>query len=170
MFLNCHTHFSFKYGTLSVDRLVAEAKNKKLDALALTDINSSAAVFPFIRAAQKAGIHPVIGIDFRNGIAQQYIGLARNQEGMYELNKHLSEHLIQQRPFADKAPPFENSFVVYPFPTAYFSLAEHEFIGIHTSQLNKLRSSPWYRKREYVLCLLYYYTCLHLSILMSLLL
>jgi len=148
MFLNCHTYFSFKYGTLSVDKLVAEAKSKKLDALALTDINSSAAVFPFIRAAQKAGIHPVIGVDFRNGIAQQYIGLARNQEGMYELNKHLSEHLIQQRPFAAKAPPFANSFVVYPFPATYFPLAEHEFVGIHPSQLNKLHSSPWYRKRE----------------------
>ncbi|MDA0314409.1 MAG: PHP domain-containing protein [Bacteroidetes bacterium] len=148
MFLNCHTYFSFKYGTLSVDKLVAEAKGKKLDALALTDINSSAAVFPFIRAAQKAGIHPVIGIDFRNGISQQYIGLARNQEGMYELNKHLSEHLIQQRPFTDKAPHFAKSFVIYPFPPEYFPLAEHEFVGIHPNQLNKLHTSPWYRKRE----------------------
>jgi len=148
MFLNCHSHFSFKYGTLSVDALVSEAKKRKVDALALTDINSSAAVFPFIRAAQKAGIHPVIGIDFRNGIAQQYIGLARNQEGLYELNKHLSEHLIQKQPFADKAPAFANSFVVYPFPKEYFPLAEHEYVGIQPSQLNKLHSSPWYRKRE----------------------
>jgi DNA polymerase-3 subunit alpha len=87
MFLNCHTHFSFKYGTLSVERLVAEAKRRKLDALALTDINSTAAVFPFIRTAQKVGIHPVIGVDFRNGMAQQYIGLARNQEGNFNSSR-----------------------------------------------------------------------------------
>lgn len=79
MFINCHSHFSFKYGTMSVEALIAEAKGKRLDSLALTDINCTAGVFPFIRAAQKAGIHPVIGIDFRNGVQQQYIGLARNQ-------------------------------------------------------------------------------------------
>ena len=148
MFLNCHTHFSFKYGTLSVERLVAEAKRRKLDALALTDINSTAAVFPFIRAAQKVGIHPVIGVDFRNGMTQQYIGLARNQEGMYELNKHLSTHLLHKRPFETKAPAFANSFVIYPFPVAAFPLAEHEYIGVHPGQLNKLLTSPWYRKKE----------------------
>ena len=148
MFLNCHTHFSFKYGTLSVERLVAEAKRRKLDALALTDINSTAAVFPFIRAAQKVGIHPVIGVDFRNGMAQQYIGLARNQEGMYELNKHLSTHLLHKRPFGAKAPAFANSFVIYPFTLATFPLAEHEYIGVHPGQLNKLLTSPWYRKKE----------------------
>lgn len=27
-------------------------------------------------------------------------------------------------------------------------MAEHEYVGIHPSQLNKLHSSPWYRKRE----------------------
>jgi len=148
MFLNCHTHFSFKYGTLSVERLVAEAKRRKLDALALTDINSTAAVFPFIRAAQKVGIHPVIGVDFRNGMAQQYIGLARNQEGMYELNKHLSAHLIHKRPFEAKAPAFAHAFVIYPFTAKAFPLAEHEYIGVHPGQLNKLLTSPWYRRKE----------------------
>lgn len=58
MFINCHSFYSFKYGTMSVEALIAEAKGKKLDALALTDINSVAGVFPFIREAQKNGIHP----------------------------------------------------------------------------------------------------------------
>lgn len=99
MHINCHTYYSFKYGTLSVEDLVAEAKKHKLDALALTDINSTSAVFPYIREAQKNGIHPVIGIDFRNGNQSQYIGLARNQDGFYELNRHLSEHLMRKLPF-----------------------------------------------------------------------
>ena len=34
MYLNCHSYYSFKYGTLSVEQLVAEAKKQKLDALA----------------------------------------------------------------------------------------------------------------------------------------
>ncbi|MCZ8134222.1 MAG: PHP domain-containing protein, partial [Algoriphagus sp.] len=148
MFLNCHSHFSFKYGTMSVEALIAEAKGKKLDALALTDINCTAGVFPFIRAAQKAGIHPVIGIDFRNGVQQQYIGLARNQDGFFELNKHLSEHLTRKREFKSKAPAFENSFVIYPFSEKAFPLRENEFVGVHPAQLNKLLTSPWFRRKE----------------------
>lgn len=148
MFLNCHSHFSFKYGTMSVEALIAEAKGKKLDALALTDINCTAGVFPFIRAAQKTGIHPVIGIDFRNGIQQQYIGLARNQEGFFELNQHLSEYLIQKKEFQAKAPAFSNSFIIYPFSEQVFPLRENEYIGVHPSQLNKLLTSPWYRRKE----------------------
>ncbi|GAB2499230.1 DNA polymerase III subunit alpha [Algoriphagus taiwanensis] len=148
MFINCHSHFSFKYGTMSVEALIAEAKGKRLDALALTDINCTAGVFPFIRAAQKAGIHPVIGIDFRNGVKQQYIGLARNQEGFFELNKHLSEHLVHKREFKARAPKFENSFVIYPFSEKAFPLRENEFVGVHPAQLNKLLTSPWYRRKE----------------------
>ncbi|MFM7629620.1 MAG: DNA polymerase III subunit alpha [Algoriphagus sp.] len=148
MFLNCHTQFSFKYGTLSVDKLVAEALRHKIDALALTDINSSAALFPFIRAAQKVGIHPVVGIDFRNGVQQQYIGLARNQEGLYELNKHLSEHLVAKRPFGPRAPGFAQVLIIYPFSEKVFHLEAQEYIGILPSQLSALRSSPWARKKE----------------------
>lgn len=148
MFINCHSHFSFKYGTQSVDALISEAKSKKLDALALTDINCTAGVFPFIRAAQKAGIHPVIGIDFRNGTSQQYIGLAKNQEGFFELNEHLSHHLTHRRAFHSKAPAFEHSFVIYPFSEKLFPLRENEYIGIHPSQLNRLLTSPWFRKKE----------------------
>ncbi|WP_234364090.1 hypothetical protein [Lunatibacter salilacus] len=64
--------------------MVAEAKKYKLDALTLTHINCTSAVFPFIQEAQKNAIHPVIGIDFRNGTRRQYIGLARNQDGIHE--------------------------------------------------------------------------------------
>ena len=148
MFINCHSHFSFKYGTMSVDALIKEAKSKRLDAFALTDINCTAGVFPFIRAAQRAGIHPVIGIDFRNGNQQQYIGLARNQEGFYELNSHLSDHLIHKKPFGKRAPVFDHSFIIYPLPDRLFTLRENEYIGVHPTQLNRLISSPWFRFKD----------------------
>lgn len=148
MFINCHSHFSFKYGTLSVDSLIEEAKSKRLDALALTDINCTAGVFPFIRAAQKAGIHPVIGIDFRNGTKQSYIGLARNQEGFYELNTHLSDHLVHKKPFKKRAPDFDHCFVIYPLPNRFFTLRGNEYIGVHPTQLNRLISSPWFQYKD----------------------
>lgn len=133
---------------MSVEALIAEAKGKKLDSLALTDINSVAGVFPFIREAQKNGIHPVIGIDFRNGVKQQYVGLAKNQEGFYELNLHLSQHRTKGIPFREKAPSFQNSFIVYPFSEKVFTLRENEFIGVHPYQLNKIAKSGWFRQKE----------------------
>ncbi|TVP50679.1 MAG: DNA polymerase III subunit alpha [Mongoliibacter sp.] len=148
MYLNCHSYYSFKYGTMSVASLIAEAKAKKLDALALTDINSVSGVFPFIREAQKNGIHPVIGTDFRNGVRQQYIGLAKNQEGFYELNRHLSHHRTKGIPFGERAPVFQNSFVVYPLPSKFFILRENEFIGVHSYQLNRIIKSPWFRHKD----------------------
>jgi DNA polymerase-3 subunit alpha len=148
MFINCHSYYSFKYGTLSIEGLVSEAKSKKLDALALTDINSVSGVFPFIKEAQKNGIHPVIGIDFRNGVKQQYIGLAKNQEGFYELNLHLSQHKTKGIPFKEKAPSFQNSFIVYPFSEKVFTLRENEFIGVHPYQINKIGKSGWFRQKE----------------------
>ena len=148
MHLNCHSHYSFKYGTLSVEQLVVEAKKQKLDALALTDINSCSGVFPFIREAQKNGIHPVIGIDFRNGNKQQFIGLAKNQEGFYELNKYLSHHLMNKLPFPERAPVFDHSVVIYPFTESVFDLKENEYLGIHPSQLNRLPYSPWAKSKE----------------------
>ncbi|WP_194778528.1 DNA polymerase III subunit alpha [Pararhodonellum marinum] len=148
MFINCHSYYSFKYGTMSVEKLITEAKAKKLDALALTDINSVSGVFPFMREAQQKGIHPVIGIDFRNGARQQYIGLARNQEGFYELNLHLSHHRIKGLPFGERAPGFGDSFIVYPFGEKVFSLRENEYIGVTPFQLNRLMKSPWYRYKD----------------------
>ncbi|NHE58099.1 DNA polymerase III subunit alpha [Cyclobacterium plantarum] len=148
MHLNCHSHYSFKYGTLSVEALVAEAIKHKLDALALTDINSTSGVFPFIREAQKNGIHPVIGIDFRNGVKQQYIGLAQNQEGFYELNLHLSHHLVHKQPFPDRSPAMNHSFIIYPFSEVLFSLRENEYIGLHPSQLKRLPYSPWAKQKD----------------------
>jgi len=153
MFINCHSHFSFKYGTMSVAALVADAKAKRIDAFALTDINCTAGLFPFIHAAQKAGIHPVIGIDFRNGSSQSYVGLAQNQEGFYELNSHLSDHLVHKKPFEKRAPAFSNSFIIYPLPEKYFVLRENEFIGVHPHQLNRLVSSPWYQYKDKLILL-----------------
>lgn len=153
MYLNCHSYFSFKYGTLSVEALVAEAKKHKLDALALTDINSVSGIFPFIREAQKNGIHPVIGIDFRNGTDRQYIGLAKNQAGFCELNLHLSHHLIHKQPFTGKAPPMDHAFIIYPFSDTTFPLRDNEYIGVQPSQLKKLPYSIWARQKDRLLLL-----------------
>ena len=88
MLINCHTYYSYKFGTLSLQQLFEEAKAKNHSCLALTDVNSTSACLEFIRQSNRNGIRPVVGIDFRNGVEQQYIGIARNNEGFRELNEH----------------------------------------------------------------------------------
>src|SRR5690554_5593545 len=114
MFLNCHTYYSLRYGTFSVEALCALAQEKGVTRVALTDINNTSACLNFIKMAPEYGLKPGVGIDFRNGAQQQYVGLARNNEGFRELNRHLSEHLHREQEFNPEAPLLPHCFIIYP--------------------------------------------------------
>ena len=86
MLINCHSWFSLKYGTISPEKLLEELSAKGFTNVALTDINNTSAGIDFVRLASQYNIRPVLGIDFRNGIQQKYIGLAKNTEGFKALN------------------------------------------------------------------------------------
>ncbi|WP_040670679.1 DNA polymerase III subunit alpha [Nitritalea halalkaliphila] len=140
MFINCHSYYSFKYGTMSIETLIAEALRVRADAIALTDINSTAGIFPFLQQAQRHNVHAVVGIDFRDGSRPRYIGLAKNQEGLYELNKHLSEVLAAGGPFPQRAPAFSHACIVYPLQQAPDVLREEEFVGVRIAEIRQLYS------------------------------
>src|SRR6185312_6421896 len=139
MLLNCHTYYSFCYGTLSVPELLEEIKKKGYNSFVLTDINNTSACLETIRQSNAMGIKPIVGIDFRNGVEQKYVGIARNNEGFKELNEHLTEHLHASKSFNEEAPEFHNAYVVYPLQ-AYKGqrLRENEFIGISVKDLQRL--------------------------------
>ena len=99
MYLNCHTHFSFHFGVFSEKELLKLAVEKGVEQLVLTDINNTSACLDFIRQAPRYGIRPIVGIDFRNGNTQQYVGIAKNNEGFFELNQHLSAYKEQGEDF-----------------------------------------------------------------------
>ena len=127
MLLNCHTYYSFGYGTLSTEDLLLEVQKKGYASFALTDINNTSAVIDTIRLAKEKALHVVIGIDFRNGVQQQYIGLAINNLGYQELNIHLSHHLHRDEKFDEIAPEFNHVFIIYPFKNYKgWSLKENE--------------------------------------------
>ncbi len=113
MLLNTHSYFSLRYGLLSPVELLQQLSQDGWQAAALTDINSSSAAMDFVRLSAKYGIRPVLGIDFRNGVEQKYVGIARSNEGFYALNRHLSAHLHAGIPF-DQAPVDRDVFVVHP--------------------------------------------------------
>ncbi len=148
MYLNCHSYFSFKYGTMSIQQLVKEAQSKGLETFALTDINCTAGVFPFLQEMKNKQMHPVIGIDFRNGTKQQYIGLARNHHGFFALNKHLSFYKKKKIPFSNRAPEWAHCAVIYPFSQSPFPLREGEYLGLAPSQIKKALHSEWKNQKE----------------------
>ncbi|MES2629025.1 MAG: DNA polymerase III subunit alpha, partial [Bacteroidota bacterium] len=139
MLLNCHTYYSYKFGTLTIEELLENAQKAGHDCVALTDINSTSAVINFLRLAPQYGITPVIGIDFRNGADQKYVGLARTNEGYRELNEHLNAHSHDNIPFANHAPAFQHAYVIYKRGTvAPSQLRENEYLGVSVREVNQL--------------------------------
>lgn len=155
MYLNCHSFFSLRYGTLSVEKLVEEGVKNQISALALTDINNSTGMMDFVTECKKKHIHPVAGIEFRREDHLLYIGLARNNEGFQELNEFLSNHNLNHQPLPDRPPEFNNVFIVYPVTSPPAPLSSRrggvpdrgELFGIRPSELNPMFLS---RYREFI--------------------
>ncbi len=61
--LHTHSHYSFLQALPKIDELVGKAKKEGMDALALTDTGNMHGAIEFYKAATKAGIKPILGID-----------------------------------------------------------------------------------------------------------
>ncbi|MEN8817694.1 MAG: DNA polymerase III subunit alpha, partial [Nonlabens sp.] len=142
LYLNNHTYYSLRYGTYDEKELLLLAQQNGLKTIVLTDINNTSACLNFIRLCTKHELHGVIGIDFRNEHQQLYVGIAKNNKGFQELNEFLSHHLEQKIPLPDRAPAFENAFVIYPLEQVkeleVSRFRESEYIGISLTSLRKL--------------------------------
>ena len=154
MYLNCHSYYSLRYGTLPIGRLVQTAADHGIEALTLTDINNSMGIVDFVKECGKKGIKPVAGIEFRDENELLYIGIAKNNQGFKELNDFLSRHNIEGIPLPDRPPAFDNCFVIFPFGKFPVSaLRDNEFAGIRIPELNLLVSSPYRYRQEKLLAL-----------------
>lgn len=145
MYLNCHTYYSLRYGTIKPEQLLAIASENGLQTLALTDINSTSACLDFARLSSKYKIKPVLGIDFRNGAQQQFILIAKNNNGFQNINNYLSRFLHNSElKIPETAPQLEDVFVIYPYiHKKTYTLKENEFLGIKPQNLNHLKFSKW---------------------------
>lgn len=144
MLLNCHTYYSFCYGTYTIDDLLTAIEENGYVKFVLTDINNTSACLETIRQCQERPLKPVVGIDFRNGVQQKYIAIAMNNDGFKQINTHLTHHLHNEIPFPDRAPFFEKAYVVYPL-ACYKGhvLNRHEYIGVGIKDLSRLPFSPY---------------------------
>ncbi len=144
MILNAHSYYSLRYGTLSINDLVAVAKHYGLEAIALTDINNSTGTIDFVKACKNNGIKPLSGMEFRKADKLLYIGIAKNNAGFRELNEFYSHHSLQKIELPDKPFDFDNVIVIWPFANPPGrKLKENEFIGVKPTEVRKILSSPF---------------------------
>ena len=149
MYLNTHSYYSLRYGTMSPENLVKEAGEKGIKAMALTDINTSMGIPEYVRLCGEEGIHAIAGIEFRKGDEHLFTGIAKNNDGFRELNEFLSRHNISGEQLPSVAPGFNHVFVVYPFETRpRKALNENEFVGVKPGDLRKLISSEFSTDRS----------------------
>lgn len=155
MYLNCHTYYSLRYGTIKPETLLAIALKNGVQTLALTDINNTSACLDFVRLSKKHELKPVLGVDFRNGAQQQFILLAKNNNAFQNINNYLSIFLHNtDSKIPDCAPQLEDTFVVYPYQhNKVYDLQANEFLGIKPQALNQLKFSKWNNFRSKLIVL-----------------
>jgi len=152
MYLNSHSWFSLRYGLMRPEELLAEAQAAGVTCMALTDVHCTAGGPDFARLATKYGIRPVLGVDFRKGAQQRYIGLARDHDGYENLCNFLSEklhegHAGKPRDIPHRAPKLEGVVWVYPWEQRTEhnhwlgdeALRKDEYVGVRPSELGALR-------------------------------
>jgi len=154
MYLNAHSWFSFQYGVMKPEALLEAAQQAGVRTLALTDINCTSGIPDFVRDADRFGVRPAAGIEFRRGARLLYIGLAKNNEGFQQLNELLSPHLLDDEALPDRAPDLQDAFFIYPFNNAPTVLRPNERIGIIPRDLTRLPFSPWAKRTQDLVALL----------------
>lgn len=158
MYVNCHTGFSFKYGTLPVETLFNEARRCGVHKLILTEINNTASYMEMLRIRddhrkQENGLTKFdkepydfdigVGIEFRRENELLYIAIAKNNRGFEKLNRHLSFHNREEKPFPSRMPVYEDIFVIYPYGKFEpETLHPHEYIGIKKQELHLFSAYP----------------------------
>ena len=133
-----HTYYSLLYGTMPVETAVQHAATLGLETLVLTDINNTTAVFDFVKACKQHNIQPIAGMEARRGDLLLYTCMARNHEGLREINEFLSEHNLNSKKLPEQAPAFENVFTLYPpLARAPESLGENEYLAVCPADIHR---------------------------------
>ena len=101
--LRLHTEFSLEDGTVRIDRLVERASALGMPAVAVTDWHNLFGLVKFYRAAERAGIKPIVGADLRvnDPSDPEHPGvitvLCRDNSGYLNLCKLLSKSFLEGR-------------------------------------------------------------------------
>ena len=136
MYLNCHSYYSLRYGTLSPEQLVEAAVARGIQVLALTDIHRTSGIFDFVQACTEAGIKPVVGMEFTKG----YVCLARNPAGLAQINAFASQILLAGDDWPERPPEWEDVWTIFPYSRrrSLRTLGPNERWGVRGTDLKAL--------------------------------
>lgn len=137
MYLNVHSQYSLRHGTMPVSRLIDEAMARGVTQMVLTDINNSTGAMEFIRECREKGMKGICGLEFRKDKKLLYIGIAKNKEGMRELNEFLTHHNLNVLELPEEAVEMNNAYIVYPY-SYRGTLKKNEYVGIRADELHLL--------------------------------
>ena len=162
MYINCHTAYSFKYGTMPVQELFDEAKRCGVHKLILTEINNTASYIEMLRICEKNKpvennltrygeeayeLEIAVGVEVRHDHELLYIAIAKNNKGFEAINRFLSFHNREKKQFSKRAPEFESASIIYPYPRMEpESLRKDEYIGVPKHQLNHFAIHSSYKQ------------------------
>lgn len=138
MFLNCHSYHSLRYGTISVEELVQQAANLSIKVLALTDINTITGIYEFHKLCKKNDIKAVVGVEVRDNDKLLYICLAKNKNGIGEINRLLTQHNCEGKELPAHHPKFKDVTIIYTLNNLPEKLYGNEYVGIRPEELNLL--------------------------------
>lgn len=152
MILNAHSYYSLRYGTLSVEELISDARQQGYERLALTDINNTTGALKFVKLCREHGIAPIAGVEFRQGDELLFVALARNNAGFRQINEALTAHNLQQRPYGSAENNLDHCYLIYPHGCKKQSaLKENEYIGVRLRDLNRLAVEKKEIQKKYVI-------------------
>lgn len=135
MLLNLHSYYSLRFGTLSLQDLVSGMLAGGYDTAVLTDINNSSGSLDFIKLGRAAGLNLLAGMEFRNDDQLCFVAIAKNECGFREINEYRTKLNMENRAIPERAPEFEEVFVIYPFSRLNaFPLRDFEYIGVRPSE------------------------------------
>lgn len=140
---------------MSMEQLMQKALAAGADVIVLTDINNSTGIPEFADECVKNNIRPVAGMEFRKENDFQYIGIARNNSGLRELNEFLSDKNFNNLAIPFPAPRYMESYVIYSLSKIPGrKLFDNERIGIKPGELNSLLTlKPSFSRESMVLLL-----------------
>jgi len=83
--LHTHSHYSLLDGLAKIDELVNRAKELEMDALALTDHGNLYGAIEFYKAAKKAEIKPILGVEMYVAPESRFEKNAQSNEKYFHL-------------------------------------------------------------------------------------
>jgi DNA polymerase III alpha subunit len=116
--VHVHSNYTLLKGTIPIDKLVSQAVNYNLSAIALTDTNSMQGIVSFVKFSREVKIKPIIGclIDEPDNANNYVILLARNNKGYSNICKIITSRKLNNEFSLTKLleDKLENLFIITP--------------------------------------------------------